>query len=117
MDQWIGKIRESLENQEVHTDDFLNDFRLNLFEKEIIVFSPKGEAITLPAGSTPVDFAYEIHTDVGNTCIGAKVNNSLVPLSKTLHSGDQIEVITTRKGRPAEDWLKFAKTAKGKIKN
>ena len=116
VDQWIGKIRESLENQEVHTDDFLNDFRLNLFEKEIIVFSPKGEAITLPAGSTPVDFAYEIHTDVGNTCIGAKVNNSLVPLSKTLHSGDQIEVITTRKGRPAEDWLKFAKTAKAKSK-
>jgi guanosine-3',5'-bis(diphosphate) 3'-pyrophosphohydrolase len=116
VDQWIGKIRESIENQEVHSEDFLNDFRLNLFEKEIIVFSPKGDAITLPANCTPVDFAYEIHSDVGNTCIGAKVNNSLVPLSQTLHSGDQIEVITTRKGRPLEDWLKFAKTAKAKSK-
>ena len=116
VDQWIGKIRESIENQEVHSEDFLNDFRLNLFEKEIIVFSPKGDAITLPANSTPVDFAYEIHSDVGNTCIGAKVNNSLVPLSQTLQSGDQIEVITTRKGRPSEDWLKFAKTAKAKSK-
>ena len=116
VDQWIGKIRESIENQEVHSEDFLNDFRLNLFEKEIIVFSPKGDAITLPANCTPVDFAYEIHSDVGNTCIGAKVNNSLVPLSQTLHSGDQIEVITTRKGRPSEDWLKFAKTAKAKSK-
>ncbi len=116
VDQWIGKIRESIENQEVHSEDFLNDFRLNLFEKEIIVFSPKGDAITLPANSTPVDFAYEIHSDVGNTCIGAKVNNSLVPLSQILQSGDQIEVITTRKGRPSEDWLKFAKTAKAKSK-
>ncbi|MFQ3325803.1 MAG: GTP pyrophosphokinase [Salibacteraceae bacterium] len=116
VDQWIGKIRESIENQEVHSEDFLNDFRLNLFEKEIIVFSPKGDAITLPANCTPVDFAYEIHSDLGDTCIGAKVNNSLVPLSQTLHSGDQIEVITTRKGRPSEDWLKFAKTAKAKSK-
>lgn len=116
VDQWIGKIRESIENQEVHSEDFLNDFRLNLFEKEIIVFSPKGDAITLPSNCTPVDFAYEIHSDVGNTCIGAKVNNSLVPLSQTLQSGDQIEVITTRKGRPSEDWLKFAKTAKAKSK-
>ena len=116
VDQWIGKIRESIENQEVHSEDFLNDFRLNLFEKEIIVFSPKGDAITLPANCTPVDFAYEIHSDLGDTCIGAKVNNSLVPLSQTLHSGDQIEVITTRKGRPSEEWLKFAKTAKAKSK-
>lgn len=116
VDQWIGKIRESIENQEVHSEDFLNDFRLNLFEKEIIVFSPKGDAITLPANSTPVDFAYEIHSDVGNTCIGAKVNNSLVPLSHPLSSGDQIDIITTRKGRPSEEWLKYAKTAKAKSK-
>lgn len=116
IDQWIGRIRESIENQEVHSEDFLNDFRLNLFEKEIIVFSPRGDAITLPASSTPVDFAYEIHTDVGDTCIGAKVNNRLVPLSAQLQSGDQIEIITSRKGHPAEEWLKFVKTAKAKSK-
>ncbi len=116
VDQWITKIRESIENQETHSEDFLNDFRLNLFEKEIIVFSPRGDAITLPASSTPIDFAYEIHSDVGNTCIGAKVNNKLVPLSESLSTGDQIEVITTRKGHPSEDWLKFVKTAKAKSK-
>ncbi len=116
IDQWIGRIRESIENQEVHSEDFLNDFRLNLFEKEIIVFSPRGEAITLPASSTPVDFAYEIHSDVGDTCIGAKVNNRLVPLSAQLQSGDQIEIITSRKVHPAEEWLKFVKTAKAKSK-
>lgn len=116
VDQWIGKIRESIENQEVHSEDFLNDFRLNLFEKEIIVFSPRGDAITLPAESTPVDFAYDIHSDVGDSCIGAKVNNRLVPLSQKLSSGDQVEIITSKKGRPAEDWLKFVKTAKAKSK-
>ena len=116
VDSWIEKIRESIENDEIHSEDYLSDFRLNLFEEEILIFTPKGDGRSLPAKSTPVDFAYEIHSQVGRNCIGAKVNSKLVPLSHVLKSGDQVEIITSSKGRPNEEWLKFVVTAKAKSK-
>lgn len=119
LDSWLTKIRESLENKEDNALDFIDDFKLNLFSDEIFVFTPKGELRTLPKGSTALDFAFEIHTQVGSSCIGAKVNKKLVPLSHTLKSGDQIEVLTSKKQKPKEDWLKFVTTARAKsrIKN
>jgi guanosine-3',5'-bis(diphosphate) 3'-pyrophosphohydrolase len=116
VDEWIQQIRETIETEGFDTEEFLSDFRLNLFEEEIITFSPKGDAISLPVQSTPVDFAYTIHSQIGDRCIGAKVNSRLVPLSHHLHTGDQVEVITSSKGRPQEEWLRFVKTAKAKSK-
>lgn len=119
LDEWINKIREILESPEQHAMDFLDDFKLNLFADEIFVFTPKGELKTLPVKSTALDFAFEIHTQVGEKCIGAKVNHKLVPLSHQLKSGDQVEVLTSSKQTPKEDWLTFvvSANAKSKIKN
>jgi GTP diphosphokinase / guanosine-3',5'-bis(diphosphate) 3'-diphosphatase len=114
LDEWISKIRELLEKPEGNALDFIDDFKLNLFAEEIYVFTPKGELKTLPYSSTALDFAFDIHTDVGVKCIGAKVNQRLVPLSYTLKSGDQVEVITSKKQLPKEDWLKYVVTAKAK---
>jgi GTP diphosphokinase / guanosine-3',5'-bis(diphosphate) 3'-diphosphatase len=114
LDEWISKIRELLENPEGNALDFMDDFKLNLFAEEIYVFTPKGELRTLPYNATALDFAFDIHTDVGVRCIGAKVNQKLVPLSYTLKSGDQVEVITSKKQQPKEDWLKYVITAKAK---
>jgi GTP diphosphokinase / guanosine-3',5'-bis(diphosphate) 3'-diphosphatase len=114
LDEWIAKIRELLENPEGNALDFMDDFKLNLFSEEIYVFTPKGELRTLPFNATALDFAFDIHTDVGVRCIGAKVNQKLVPLSYTLKSGDQVEVITSKKQEPKEDWLKYVITAKAK---
>ncbi|MBA3899897.1 MAG: bifunctional (p)ppGpp synthetase/guanosine-3',5'-bis(diphosphate) 3'-pyrophosphohydrolase [Bacteroidetes bacterium] len=114
LDEWISKIRELLEKPEGNALDFIDDFKLNLFSEEIYVFTPKGELKTLPNSSTALDFAFDIHTDVGIRCIGAKVNQKLVPLSYTLKSGDQVEVITSKKQQPKEDWLKYVVTAKAK---
>jgi GTP diphosphokinase / guanosine-3',5'-bis(diphosphate) 3'-diphosphatase len=114
LDEWISKIRELLENPEGNALDFMDDFKLNLFSEEIYVFTPKGELRTLPFNATALDFAFDIHTDVGVRCIGAKVNQKLVPLSYTLKSGDQVEVITSKKQEPKEDWLKYVITAKAK---
>ncbi len=99
--------------------EFIDDFKLNLFSDEIFVFTPKGDMKTLPAGSTALDFAFDIHTKVGEQCIGAKVNHKLVPLSYQLKSGDQIEILTSVKQTPKDDWLKLVVTAraKSKIKN
>jgi GTP pyrophosphokinase len=94
--------------------DFVNDFKLNLFNDEIYVFTPKGELRVLPVGSTILDFAYDIHTDIGNKCIGAKVNNRLMPLSYQLNNGDQLEIITSSKQKPNEEWLRFVVSAKAK---
>tara|TARA_B100000508_G_scaffold98015_2_gene76885 strand:+ start:9443 stop:11650 length:2208 start_codon:yes stop_codon:yes gene_type:complete len=116
VDQWIERIRETLENSDTHSEDFIDEFRLSLYEKEIMIFSPKGDMISLPSQSTPVDFAYEIHSQLGDQTIGAKVNGKLVPLSYHLQTGDQIEIIKSSKGKPSEDWLKFVKTAKAKSK-
>ena len=118
-DRWIAEIRELLDNPEATAMEFVNDFKLNLFNDEIYVFTPKGELRVLPVGSTILDFAYDIHTDIGNKCIGAKVNNRLMPLSYELQNGDQLEIITSSKQKPNEEWLRFVVTARArqKIKN
>lgn len=119
LDEWVAKIRELLESPEGNALDFVDDFKLNLFSEEIFVFTPKGDLRTLPHGSTALDFAFDIHTDIGSRCIGAKVNHRLVPISHKLTSGDQIEIITSEKQYPKEDWLSIVVTAKakGKIKD
>lgn len=119
LDDWIRKIREILESPEENAMEFLDDFKLNLFADEIFAFTPKGEIKTLPVNSTALDFAFDIHTKIGEKCIGAKVNHKLVPLSYVLKSGDQVEVLTSNKQTPKEDWLGYVVTAraKSKIKN
>ncbi len=116
LDQWIQKVREMLSNPEANALDFLDDFKMNLFSDEIFIFTPKGALLQLPTGATALDFAFEIHTDVGATCIGAKVNHKLVPLSHRLQNGDQVEIITSSKQTPKEDWLNTVITAKAKSK-
>lgn len=114
LEEWLDKIREMLKTNEENALDFLSDFELNLFTKEIFVFTPKGNLKTLPKGSTTLDFAYSIHSDVGNTSIGAKVNHALVPLEYKLKSGDQVDILTSNVQNPQEEWLKFVVTAKAK---
>src|SRR5690606_4784723 len=114
--QWVHKVRELLSNPEANALDFLDDFKMNLFSDEIFIFTPKGDLIQLPVEATALDFAFEIHSDVGAKCIGAKVNHKLVPLSFKLQNGDQVEVITSGKQVPKEDWLNFVVTAKAKAK-
>lgn len=116
LDQWVQKVREMLKNQESNALDFLDDFKMNLFSDEIFIFTPKGALIQLPTDATALDFAFEIHSDVGASCIGAKVNHKLVPLSHKLQNGDQVEIITSSKQTPKEDWLNFVVTAKAKAK-
>ena len=119
LDNWINRIRELLENPDANAIDFVDNFKMNLYTEEIFIFTPNGDLKTLPKGSTPLDFAYEIHTEVGSHCLGAKVNGKLVPFSYILKSGDQVEIITSNNQTPKEDWLNFVKTsrAKSKIKN
>tara|TARA_Y100000739_G_C20591758_1_gene458268 strand:- start:286 stop:2094 length:1809 start_codon:yes stop_codon:yes gene_type:complete len=116
LDNWISKIRELLENPETNAIEFIDDFKLNLFSSEIFVFTPKGELKTMPKKSTALDFAFEIHTEIGIRCLGAKVNGKLVPLSHVLTSGDQVEIITSPKQKPKNDWLKYVITARAKSK-
>jgi len=116
LDQWIQKVREMLSNPESNALDFLDDFKMNLFSDEIFIFTPKGALLQLPLGATALDFAFEIHTDIGARCIGAKVNHKLVPLSYKLQNGDQVEIITSSKQTPKEDWLNIVMTAKAKSK-
>lgn len=116
LDQWIKKIRDVLSNPEQNALDFVDDFKMNLFSDEIFIFTPKGALIQLPNEATALDFAFEIHSDIGATCIGAKVNHKLVPLSHVLQNGDQVEIITSTKQTPKEDWLNFVVTAKAKSK-
>ena len=114
LDNWLNRIREVLEDPSSNALDFVNDFKLNLFSDEIVVFTPNGEMRNLPSGATALDFAFDIHTQIGRQCIGAKVNHKLVPLSQPLKSGDQIEIITSRKQQPKEDWLQYVVTAKAR---
>ncbi len=116
LDNWIEKIRELLINPESNAIDFIDDFKLNLYSGEIYIFTPGGDLKTLAKGSTALDFAFEIHTDVGLKCMGIKVNGRLVSLSHKLQSGDQVEVITSEKQRPREDWLRFVVTSRAKSK-
>ena len=119
LEAWLQRVREMLDNPDPNALEFIDDFKLNLFSDEIFVFTPKGDMKTLPVGSTALDFAFDIHTKVGEQCIGAKVNYKLVPLSYQLKSGDQIEILTSNKQTPKDDWLKLVVTAraKSKIKN
>lgn len=116
LDQWIQQVRDVLNSPEQNALDFLDDFKMNLFSDEIFIFTPKGALIQLPHNATALDFAFEIHTDLGASCIGAKVNHKLVPLSHKLQNGDQVEIITSSKQTPKEDWLGFVVTAKAKSK-
>lgn len=116
LEEWISKIREMLESPEENALDFIDDFKLNLFAEEIFVFTPKGEMRTIPSGATALDFAFEIHSKIGEHCIGAKVNHKLVPLSYVLKGGDQVELLTSKKQTPNDDWLGFVITAKAKAK-
>ncbi len=114
LDDWLARIREWLQNPDSNALDFLDDFKLNLFSDEIYVFTPKGDIKTLPAGSSTLDFAYNIHSQVGNTAIGAKVNYRLEPLNKKLSSGDQVEIISSKKQKPKEEWYNWVTTARAK---
>ncbi len=119
LDKWIKRIRETLESPSDNAMEFLDDFKLNLFSSEIMVFTPKGHIITLPKDATALDFAYEIHTEIGNKAIGAKVNHRLVPLSHNLSSGDQVEILSSDVQKPTLEWYQFVTTVKAKsaIKN
>lgn len=116
LEEWLASIREILENPNANAIDFLDDFKLNLFADEVFVFTPTGELKKLPMGATALDFAFEIHSDLGSHCIGAKINNKLVPINHVLSNGDQVEIITSKKQKVNEEWTKFVVTAKAKSK-
>jgi guanosine-3',5'-bis(diphosphate) 3'-pyrophosphohydrolase len=116
LEKWLVRVRELLERQDLTALEFVDDFRGNLFTEEVFVFTPKGELKTLPVGSTALDFAFDIHTDIGARCIGAKINQKLVPINHVLKNGDQIEILTSAKQKPNEDWLRFVVSPKAKSK-
>lgn len=115
-DKWFGQIREVLSAPDTDGVDFLQDFKTSFLAEEIYVYTPKGEVKMLPTGSTALDFAFAIHSAIGTKCIGAKVHHKLVPIGHKLRSGDQIEIITSNKQKPSEDWLNMVVTAKAKNK-
>ena len=114
LEKWLARVRDLLEQNNHSALDFVDDFRGNLFSEEVFVFTPRGELKTLPYGATALDFAFEIHTQIGSRCIGAKVNNKLVPINYVLKNGDQIEILTSAKQKPHEDWLRFVVSSKAK---
>ena len=115
-DQWFQQIRDMLANQDANSIDFLQDFKVSFLAEEIYVYTPKGDVKMLPIGATALDFAFAVHTAVGEKCIGAKVNHKLVPIGHTLRSGDQVEIITSTKQKPKSEWLKLVVTTKAKSK-
>lgn len=115
-DEWLKRIREALENAEPNALEFIDNFKLQLYAKDVFAFTPRGDLIKLASGATALDFAFEIHTDIGMKCIGAKVNHKIVPLSYQLQNGDQVEILTSSIQKPKSDWLKFVTTAKAKTK-
>ncbi len=114
LDKWIKKIRSMLENPLENPIEFLDEFKMNLFSSEIMVFTPKGTLVSLPKGASALDFAYEIHTEIGNKAIGAKINHKLNPISTILMSGDQVEIITSDIAKPEREWLSYVSTSKAK---
>lgn len=116
LERWIRKVRELIEQNDSSALEFMDDFRQNLFNEEVFVFTPRGDLKILPFGATALDFAFDIHTQIGMHCLGAKVNNKLVPLSYTLNNGDQVEILTSGKQKPSEDWLKFVVSSKARTK-
>jgi GTP diphosphokinase / guanosine-3',5'-bis(diphosphate) 3'-diphosphatase len=115
-DKWFSQIREVITNNDVDSVDFLHDFKRSFLAEEIYVYTPKGDVKMLPVGATSLDFAFAVHSEVGIKCIGAKVNHKLVPISHKLRSGDQVEIITSNKQKPSEDWLNFVVTAKARTR-
>ena len=115
-EKWFHQIREVLTSQDTDSVDFLQDFKLSFLAEEIYVYTPNGDVKMLPTGSTALDFAFSVHSAIGVQCIGAKVNHKLVPISHKLRSGDQVEIITSSKQKPNEDWLNFVVTAKARSK-
>lgn len=116
LEKWLKTVQEILANPNPNAIDFLDTVKMNLFASEIFVFTPRGEIKTLPQGATALDFAYTIHTRVGDHCLGAKINHTLVPLSEKLKSGDQIEILTSQTQQPKPEWLNFVTTAKARTK-
>ncbi|TCP24772.1 GTP pyrophosphokinase [Tenacibaculum skagerrakense] len=116
LDDWLNKLKETLENNTLNAVDFVEDFKLNLYAKEIYVFTPKGDLKSLPKGASALDFAFAIHTDVGLKTRGAKVNGKLVPLSYELKSGDQVDILTSATNKPNSRWLDFVMTARARTK-
>jgi len=116
LESWIGKLQEVMDNPSANAVDFVEEFKLNLYSKEIFVFTPDGDLKSLPKEATPLDFAFSIHTEVGLKTRGAKVNGKLVPLSHTLNSGDQVSIITSENAKPNSNWLDYATTARARSK-
>ncbi|WP_268036993.1 RelA/SpoT family protein [Algoriphagus sp. PAP.12] len=116
LDDWITQVRSMLESNDGNAIEFMDDFRGNLFHEEVFVFTPKGDLKVLPFGASALDFAFEIHTEIGARCIGAKVNQKLVPINQKLKNGDQVEILTSSKQRPNEDWLNSVVTSRAKAK-
>ncbi len=120
LEEWIATVRVLLEQAKKENNtsaiEFMDDFRSNLFNEEVFVFTPKGELRTLPGGATALDFAFDIHTEIGARCLGAKVNQKLVPINYTLSNGDQVEILTSKRQNPTEDWLRYAATSRAKSK-
>jgi len=114
LESWLNKLKETLENPDINAVDFVEQFKLNLYSKEIYVFTPNGDIKSLPKSATPIDFAFAIHTEIGMKCRGARVNGKLVPLSHELKSGDQVEIITSNSQKPKLSWLDIVKTARAK---
>ena len=115
-EQQFGWLRRVLEWQKEVKDphQFLSNLKIDLYPKEVYIFTPKGEVVTLSKGSTPVDFAYSIHTEIGHRCVGAKINGRLLPLKSRLTNGDRVEILTSNQSRPRRDWLEFVKTSKAR---
>ncbi len=116
LEGWLNRLKETLENPDVNAVDFVEQFKLNLYAKEIYIFTPEGDIKSLPKGATSIDFAFAIHTEVGMHCRGARVNGKLVPLSHELKSGDQVDIITSKNQNPKLSWLDMAITARAKSK-
>jgi len=114
-DDWLAELREILKSPDVNTLNFLDDIKLTLFSDEVFVWTPKGHLKSLPSGSTVLDFAYLVHSELGNHCIGVKVNRNLVPLDHRLRSGDQVEIIASKKSFPKEEWLDYAITPRARF--
>ncbi|MEZ4809139.1 MAG: RelA/SpoT family protein [Allomuricauda sp.] len=116
IEEWLNRLQEALETSNGNAVDFVEEFKLNLYSKEIFVFTPKGDLKSMPKGSTPLDFAFHIHTEIGMKTRGARVNGKLVPLGSELHSGDQVEIITSETAKPNQSWLDYANTARARAK-
>lgn len=116
LDEWLNRLQDALESHETNAIEFVEQFKLSLYNKEIFVFTPQGELRSLPKGATPLDFAFSIHTEIGLKTRGARVNGKLVPLSHELKSGDQVEIITSEHAKPTTNWLDYATTARARSK-